>query len=403
MAWLALTMALPFAAIARAQTFLPVPLNISNTGHAVVPSIAVGPSGEIDAAWLDAGAILFRRSVNGGQTFSSTITVATTNLPSQAAQASQAAQPQIAVNSGGVYVAWGGVNAAGGGDIFFSSVASGGTSWLSPVNVSNGSGMAAGSNAPVPHMTIDSSGGVDIVWGQNGAYFARSTNGTSFSGAVQLTASAMASESPRMAIDPRGYVYAVWANADPNCPSVTFARSINLGGAFQTYPVSDVLTVGGVQEAGCASKVQIALGASNTIHLLWADDTPIQDLVTTYQADTGGSSFGGFGLPNGQSGEQGFQNLSSTSSFTPQMAIDANGNIDVAWIGDYQQNGGPPAVYFSRFNQRGRQWQLLESAATHGAARFGIAHRLSPDRDGVQRGDGRHLAAGQRRESQRSL
>ena len=185
MAWLALTMALPFAA-SQGQTFLPVPLNISNTGHAVVPSIAVGPSGEIDAAWLDAGAILFRRSVNGGQTFSSTITVATTNLPSQAAQAS-GAQPQIAVNSGGVYVAWAGVNAAAGGDIFFSSVASGGTNWLSPVNVSNGSGMAAGSSAPVPHMTVDPSGGVDIVWGQNGAYFARSTNGTSFSGAVPLT------------------------------------------------------------------------------------------------------------------------------------------------------------------------------------------------------------------------
>ena len=349
MAWLALAMALPFAA-ARAQSFLPVPLNLSNTGHAAIPSVAVGPTGEIDVVWLDAGAILFRRSVDGGQTFSSTITVATTNLP---ASGSQTAQPQIAVNSSGVYVAWAGVNAAGGGDIFFSSVASGGTSWLSPVNVSNGSGMAAGSNAPVPHMTIDSSGGVDIVWGQNGAYFARSTNGTSFSGAVQLTASAMASESPRMAIDPRGYVYAVWANADPNCPSVTFARSINLGGAFQTYPVSDVLTVGGVQETGCASKVQIALGAGNTIHLLWANDTPIQDLVTTYQADPGGSSFGGFGPPNGQSGEQGFQNLSSTSSFTPQMAIDANGNINVAWIGDYQQNGGPPAVYFSRSTSGG--------------------------------------------------
>ena len=340
MAWLALTMALPFAA-SQAQAFLPVPLNLSDTGHAVIPSVAVGPSGEIDAVWLDAGAILFRRSVDGGQTFSSTITVATTNLPSSG---SQTAQPQIAVNSGGVYVAWAGVNAAGGGDVFFSSVASGGTNWLSPVNVSSGSGMAAGSSAPVPHMTVDPSGGVDIVWGQNGAYFARSTNGTSFSAAVQLTASAMASESPRMAIDPRGYVYAVWASADPNCPSMTFARSTNLGETFQTYPVSDVLTVGGVQETGCASKVQIALGASNTIHLLWADDTPIQDLVTTYQADPGGSSFAGFG----ESAELGFQNLSSTSSFTPEMAIDATGNINVAWIGDYQQNGGPLAVYFSR-------------------------------------------------------
>ena len=81
MAWLALTMALPFAA-SQAQTFLPVPLNISNTGHAVVPSIAVGPSGEIDVVWLDAGAILFRRSVDGGQNvFVDAMTVAKTNLP----------------------------------------------------------------------------------------------------------------------------------------------------------------------------------------------------------------------------------------------------------------------------------------------------------------------------------
>ena len=184
MAWLALAMALPFAA-AQAQTFLPVPLNLSNTGHAVTPSIAVGPTGEIDVVWLDAGAILFRRSLNGGQTFSSTMTVATTNLPAAGAQT---AQPQIAVNSGGVYVAWAGVNAAGGGDIFFSSLAGGATNWLpQPVNVSNGSGMG-GSGAPVPHMTVDPSGGVDVVWGQKGAYFARSANGTSFTGAVQLTA-----------------------------------------------------------------------------------------------------------------------------------------------------------------------------------------------------------------------
>ena len=48
MAWLALTMALPFAA-SQAQAFLPVPLNLSDTGRAVIPSVAVGPSGEIDA------------------------------------------------------------------------------------------------------------------------------------------------------------------------------------------------------------------------------------------------------------------------------------------------------------------------------------------------------------------
>ena len=345
MAWLALTMALPFAA-AQPQTFLPVPLNISNTGHAVVPSIAVGPSGEIDVVWLDGGAILFRRSVDGGQNFSDAMTVAKTNLP---AAGSQTAQPQIAVNSGGVYVAWGGVNAAGGGDIFFSSVASGGTSWLAPpVNVSNGSGMVAGSSAPAPHMTVDPSGGVDIVWGQNGAYFRRSPDGVTFPLApFQLTASPMAKLSPRMAIDSQGHVFVVWEDADPNyptsnCPTTWLGRSTNAGASFQNYSVADTLALsGGSMATGCASDAQIATGANNTIWLLWANDNPIQDLILTYATDSDPFS------PPGSSSSY-FIDLSGTSSSAPQFAIDASGDIDVVWIGNYQQNNGPPAVYFSR-------------------------------------------------------
>src|SRR4029077_14813015 len=87
--WLALALALP-AAAARAQTFLKVPVNLSGTGQAAMPSIGVGPRGDIDVVWLDSGAIRFRRLLNGGQTFSPTMTVATTNLPSPASQ------PQIA-------------------------------------------------------------------------------------------------------------------------------------------------------------------------------------------------------------------------------------------------------------------------------------------------------------------
>jgi hypothetical protein len=337
MAWLALAIALPLGA-AQAQTFLPVPLNLSNTGHAVTPSIAVGSTGEIDVVWLDAGAILFRRSLNGGQTFSSTMTVATTNLPSLG---SQTAQPQIAVNSGGVYVAWAGVSPGGGGDIFFSSLASGGTNWLSqPVNVSNTLGIASGKTAPVPHMTVDPSGGVDIVWGKNGAYFDRYINGA-FLGAVSLTPSAMAAASPRMAINSQGHVFVVWENAAA-CPTITFARSTNSGASFTDYSVDDTLTLtDGSMPTGCASDAQIATGANNTIWLLWANDSPIQDLILTYATDSD-QSFSGNTFP-----EAYFENLSVTSSHTPQMSIDRAGNIDIVWIGDYRQNGGPPAVYFS--------------------------------------------------------
>lgn len=335
MLWVVLAMALSLGTV-RAQSFLTVPINLSDTGHAVIPSIAVGPSGDINAVWLDSGAILFRHSPAGGGAFSSTLTVATTDLPAQGSQ------PQVAVNSAGVYVAWAGTNSGGGGDIFFSSLASGGSAFTAPVNVSNTKGIASGSSAPIPRMAVDPSGGVDIVWGQSAAYFARTTNSGSSFAVTQLSTAPMARVSPRTAINAQGTVYVVWENAG-SCPTITFARSTDNGANFTDYAVADQLTVNGAQETGCTSDVQIALGSNNTIHLLWANDSPIQDLIATYQTDTG-SNFAGFSQTN----EQGFQNLAGTAAHTPQMAIDANGNINVVWIGDFQQNGGPPVVYFSR-------------------------------------------------------
>ena len=351
-------MVLPLAA-ARAQTFPTAPLNLSGTSHAVLPAIAVGPAGEINVVWLDSGAIFYRRSPAGGGAFSGTMAVAKTDLPTQALQ------PQIAVNSAGAYVAWAGTNSSGGGDVFFSSLASGASNWSPPVNVSNSKGIASGS-APVPRIATDPNGGVDIVWGQSAAYFARSTdNGNSFA-VTLLSSSPMASASPRMAINAQGTVYVVWENADPNfpstnCPTITFARSIDSGDSgahFGNYPVDDTLTVNQVSQSGCTFDVQIALGAKNTIHLLWANDhsniSSIRDLITTYQTDSG-SGFAGFDKAD----QQGFQNLATTAAYTPQMAIDSSGNINVVWMGEVSQSDPRQLVNFSRSTDGGGQFTNL--------------------------------------------
>jgi len=348
--------AMPGVAL-NAQTFLTAPINLSGTGHGSAPAIAVGPGGDIDVAWRDSGAILFKRSVDGGQTFSATMAVATTN------PASQASQPQIAVNSAGVYVAWAGTNSGGGGDIFFSGLANGSSSWVSPpVNVSGGKGIASGGSAPVPHMAVDPNGGVDIVWGQNGAWFWRSRDGLS----VQLTTSAMASRSPRIAINSLGHIFVVWENA-ASCPTITVGRSTDGGASFSDYSVADNLTVNQQPVTGCTSDVQIAVGASNTIHLSWANENPqIRDLIVTYATDDA-SSFSGPSFPETPST---FFNISSTASYTPQMAVDASGNIDVVWMGDFQQNGAPQAVYFSRSTDGGKSFgtpMALTSPPTSGA------------------------------------
>src|SRR3984893_14887458 len=333
-ACLMLLAAVPGATL-NAQTFLTTPVNLSATGSGSMPAIAVGLGGDIDVAWRDSGAILFKRSVDGGQTFSATMAVATTN------PASQASQPQIAVSAAGVYVAWAGINSGGGGDIFFSSLANGSSSWLSPpVNVSQGRGIASGSSAPVPHMTVDPNGGVDIVWGQNGAWFWRSRDGLS----AALTTSAMASQSPRIAIDSIGHIFVVWENA-ASCPTITVGRSTDGGATFAPYSVADNVTVTGQPVTGCTSDVQIAVRPNNTVWLLWANENPnIQDLIITYAIDTepftqnSSTSF-----PEAE-----FENLSGTASHTPQMAIDSSGNISVVWIGDIKLNDPQEVVYFTR-------------------------------------------------------
>ena len=340
-AWLALAITAS-AAFARAQTFLTVPLNLSGTGKAIIPSMAIGPGGDINIVWLDSGAILFRHSTDGGQTFSAAMVVATTNLPPQPSQ------PQIVADAaGGIYVAW-----AGPGDVYFSSLSSGSSTWMTPVNVSLGKGITPGSAAPVPHMAVDPNGGVDLVWGQNSAFFARTSDGgKSFPTVTLLSPSPMAAVSPRLAINTQGTIYVVWENAG-SCPAITFGRSIDNGGTFTDYPVDDTLTVSGVQQTGCTYDVQIAIGASNTVHLLWANDhstvQSIRDLIATYQVDNGGS-FAGFDAQH----HLGFQNLSSTASYTPQMAIDGSGDINVVWMGEVSNSDSRQLVNFSRSTNGG--------------------------------------------------
>ncbi len=267
MLWVVLAMALSLGTV-RAQSFLTVPINLSDTGHAVIPSIAVGPSGDINVVWLDSGAILFRHSPAGGGAFSSTMTVATTDLPAQGSQ------PQVAVNSAGVYVAWAGTNSGGGGDIFFSSLASGGSAFTAPVNVSNTKGIASGSSAPVPRIAVDPSGGVDIVWGQSAAYFARTTNSGSSFAVTQLSNAPMARVSPRMAISTQGStVYIVWANAGqlPDDQLLGDQRITAL-----VSPLSRGRPSHGERGAGDGLHFRRAnrAGSNNTIHLLWANDSP---------------------------------------------------------------------------------------------------------------------------------
>ena len=135
----------------------------------------------------------------------------------------------------------------------------------------------------------------------------------------------------------------VWENA-ASCPTITLGRSTDGGTSFTDYSVGDNLTVGGQPVTGCTSDVQIVVGGSNTIQLLWANENPqIQDVIWTYATDA--DPFTPPGSTN--SGNQ-FENLAGTASRSPQMAVDANGNVNVVWMGDVSQSNSSQVLYFSR-------------------------------------------------------
>ena len=280
--------------------------------------------------------------------------VPTTSLPFF--QDSQTAQPQIAVKFGGVYVAWAGVNPSGGGDIFYSSLASGGTTWLSqPVNVSMGSGMATGKQRARASPDRRSEWRRRYRLGTERRLFRAFGERHEFlRPQVRLTASPLAEVGPRIAIDSLGHVFVVWEDADPNyptsnCPTIWLGRSINAGASFQNYSVERYAHVerridGYGMRLGRADSRRtqtIRFGCCGPM------TSPIQDLITSHQRQTDSD-------PTFKGSTRKLSvlaispNLSGTSSSAPQLAIDASGDIDVVWIGNYLQNGGPGAVYFSR-------------------------------------------------------
>jgi hypothetical protein len=117
--------------------------------------------------------VLFSTTTNGGQSWTTPI-----NMSNDGA----ANFPQIAVDAlGNLYVVWSD-NSAGHTQVYFTKSTNGGSTWSTPLNVSNDSG-----NTGRPHLTLDSSANIYLVWQDNSGltttdiFFAKSTNGgTSF-------------------------------------------------------------------------------------------------------------------------------------------------------------------------------------------------------------------------------
>ncbi len=241
--------------------------------------------------------------------------------------------PQIAVDpSGNINVVWGDDTPVA--EIFFSRSSDGGATFFTPKNLSNNTGASF-----APQIAVDPSGNINVVWGDNtpgsvDILFSRSTDGgATFSTPKNVSNNTGTSFAHRVAVDASGDINVVWEDDTPGNFDIFFSRSTD-GGA--TFSAPKNLS----NNTGFSFEPQIAVDASGNINVVWPDTTPGNVDTFFSRSSDGGATFT---APKNLSNNTG-------TSFAPQIAMDASGNINVVWKDDTPGNS---EIFFNRSTDGG--------------------------------------------------
>jgi BNR repeat protein len=200
----------------------------NNSADSYGPQVAVSGS-NIYVAWYDYSPgpsdIFFKRSTDNGVTWK-----AVKNLSNNAGNSYS---QQLAVDGANVYVVWQD-NTPGPDDIFFNRSTDNGAMWMSGVNLSNN--VAESAN---PQIAVES-GNVYVVWqdntpGDNDIFFQRSTdNGAMWETAINLSNNAGDSANPQIAVYGTK-VYVVWNDISPGNYDIFIRRSLDDGVTWKPF------------------------------------------------------------------------------------------------------------------------------------------------------------------------
>ena len=236
------------------------PINLSNnTGGSEIPQIAA-VGNNVYVTWQDFTPgnfdIFFAVSNNNGTSFGTPI-----NLSNNTGNSFR---PQIATSGNNVYVTWED-STPGNFDIFSAVSNNNGTSFSTPINLSNNTG---GSFIP---QIATSGNNVYVTWqdstpGNFDIFFAASNNnGTSFGTPINISNNTDDSEIPQLAAVGNN-VYVTWQDFTPGNFDIFFAASNNNGTSFGT-PIN--LS----NNTGNSFEPQIAVSGNN-VYVTWEDNTP---------------------------------------------------------------------------------------------------------------------------------
>ena len=300
-------------------------INVSNgTGSSVFPQIATSGS-NVYVTWQDTtpgnSDIFFAVSTNKGTSFSTPINISNNTDSS--------VSPQIATSGNNVYVTWQD-GPLFNRDTFFAVSTNNGTSFGTPINLGNNTGgtffpqiAATGNNVYVAWQN-GTSGNRDIF------FAASNNNGMSF-GIINLSNNTGASQSPQIATSGSN-VYVTWQDIFPGNSDIFFAVSNNNGTSFGT-PINISNNTG-----GSFNPEFVAIGSN--VYVTWTDNTPAGNFDILFAvSNNNGTSFS---TPINLSNNTGDSGVS-------QIAVSGN-NVYVTWFDDTPGNFD---IFFAASNNNG--------------------------------------------------
>jgi hypothetical protein len=220
-AWIGGTDATPecpnmFSASLGAGVTFSTPMNISNNPSecAQLPAIFVDPGGGVNLVWTtwhlfsddngplsNPNVVFFARSTDQGLTFSAPAALVGIN------QYAQVNTPQVVVEKSGTIDVVFGVQNSSDSIVLFAQSRDGGATFSSPVTVATG-------GATNPTIAVDSCGGIDVAWvGTVDLFYARSTDGSTFSPPTNISNAHTTQFSPSISTDSSGSAFVLWRNS----------------------------------------------------------------------------------------------------------------------------------------------------------------------------------------------
>ncbi len=322
-----------------------------------LPTITLGPAGQVYVAWVDCLAdqdcttnnpdVYFAKSIDGGRTFSPRV------LVSDDGSGAFANAPKVATDAdGNIYVVWQDNRAAtatdDSWDVYLAKSDDGGDTFGASVMVDE---HVVNTYQYEPDLAVTPDGTVYVSWeryfydGQAmqwdaDVYVAKSTDGgVSFGTKVKASDGANYQYKSTIGVGPSGNVYVAWSDfrADGS-GDIYFARSTDGGGTFSTNLQVNAYTT--------AAQVypELAIDADETVYVVWLDARRFAESANDiYMARSTnlGASFG----DEVRVSDADLPATSVTDYLYPVVTAAGDGDVAAAW---YDMRTGDTDTYMTR-------------------------------------------------------